>query len=707
MLKRCETTSPPLKQLIEKYFIPWFGNRYAAPDHLFYNTDWFRFASGLGTFSFPLICVLDPNDNIAWDSKAYLDRTAGLQDAQVLYDRLLKFTQDSSTTCDFTISPTSALFDSSANHTPFGDAGNNGTVEVKTSASNCSWTAKSNASWITITAGSSGAGDGKVIYSVADNATGSARTGTLTIGGQTFTVTQNGATTCDGATSISPASALFNSSANHTPFGDVGNKGTVEVKTSGSSCSWTATSNALWITISAGSSGTGGGTVTYSVADNPTGTRTGTLTIGGQTFTVTQNGATTQNNANTDLYFPHVETSLPWQTEIAIINTGDQTVTGALKAFSNDGQLLETKEVTLNARGRRQISVASEFTNHADTGYIIFDTDSPAVQGYTKFYMKGIYGAAIPAVKEVNTSDIYISHIDSSDQWWTGLSLVNTNPETKELTIAFNNGESRNITLNANEHRAFNIEELFDNQPQPDIHSAVIVAADGIVGLELFGSADGTNQLEGIPLTDKTASTLYYPQVDNDGWWTGVAAYNPSDLPCTITITPYDTEGAPFTPTTLSIEGKDKYIGSVAELGFPAKTAWFRIDSTGPLTGFELFGTGDGNQLAAYTGGVGTGAKEGVFPKIEKNGWTGITFVNTEDVAATVSLRAYNDNGSVVATSVLTVGGYSRVIKLAEALFTQDISSATYIAYSSDANIVGFQLNGSADGMMLDGLPGL
>jgi hypothetical protein len=37
----------------------------------------------------------------------------------------------------------------------------------------------------------------------------------------------------------------------------------------------------------------------------------------------------------------------------------------------------------------------------------------------------------------------------------------------------------------------------------------------------------------------------------------------------------------------------------------------------------------------------------------------------------------------------------------------RDIRSATYIVYTSDRNIVGFQLNGTADGMMLDGLPGL
>ena len=153
--------------------------------------------------------------------------------------------------------------------------------------------------------------------------------------------------------------------------------------------------------------------------------------------------------------------------------------------------------------------------------------------------------------------------------------------------------------------------------------------------------------------------------------------------------------------------GKGKYIGVVTDLGLPAQTAWFKIDSTGPLSGFELFGTTDGNQLAAYAGGGGTGAKSGVFAKIEKSGWTGIAFVNTEDSAASVTLTAYTDDGTAVAASVLPVGGHAKVVNYAEGIFSQDISSATYIAYSSDRDVVGFQLNGTLDGMMLDGLPAL
>jgi hypothetical protein len=181
------------------------------------------------------------------------------------------------------------------------------------------------------------------------------------------------------------------------------------------------------------------------------------------------------------LYFPHVDTNFPWQTEIAIINTSPNQVTGTLRGLSNAGQLVETKNVTLSARGRRQIIIADEFTSHFDIGYIIFDTDSAAVQGYTKLYQAGSHRAAIPAVKEVNTSNIYISHIDSGANWWTGVSLVNTTSARKDLTIIFNNGRSVPYPLNANERKVFTIGSLLNQELQPDIKSAVITNASGII----------------------------------------------------------------------------------------------------------------------------------------------------------------------------------------------------------------------------------
>jgi hypothetical protein len=284
---------------------------------------------------------------------------------------------------------------------------------------------------------------------------------------------------------------------------------------------------------------------------------------------------------------------------------------------------------------------------------------------------------------------------------------VNTTSETKGLTMTFNDGRTRNITLNANEHKVFSIRSLFNDQPQPGIESAVITHASGVIGLELFGSSGWGTQLEGILLTDKTTSTIYYPHVaSDDNWWTGIVAYNPSESEVTITITPYSAGGALLPSSTLAIAGKGKYIGAVEALGLPDQMAWFSIESPQPLSGFEIFGTFNGNQLAAYAGGSGP-AKAGVFAKIEKNGWTGIAFVNAEDTEASVTLTAYDDNGAAMATEALSVGGFAKVVNNPESIFSQDISDATYIAYASDRNVVGFQLNGSADGTMLDGLPGL
>ena len=173
------------------------------------------------------------------------------------------FTLNQGQGCSFTLAPASATID---------DDGGQGTFTVQTAAG-CGWTSESTVPWITITAGSSGTGEGQVRFTAARNA-GPARSGAITAGGQTFTVQQgNGC-----AYSLSPTSQSVPAA---------GGNGTVGV-TAGGGCSWTATSNAGWLTISSGSSGSGSGSVGFSAAANAGPVRSGTLTIGGRTFTVSQ-----------------------------------------------------------------------------------------------------------------------------------------------------------------------------------------------------------------------------------------------------------------------------------------------------------------------------------------------------------------------------------------------------------------------------------
>lgn len=153
--------------------------------------------------------------------------------------------------------------------------GGSGTVSV-TAGAGCGWTAVSNVSWITVTSGTSGRGNGSVTFDVAP-ATAAGRSGTLTIAGQVLTVTQGPGCTfsLSGGSALAPAS---------------GATGSFDVRTTGG-CSWTATSGADWLGVVAGAAGTGPGTVRYSVAANTGAPRSGIITAAGQTFTIAQDGS--------------------------------------------------------------------------------------------------------------------------------------------------------------------------------------------------------------------------------------------------------------------------------------------------------------------------------------------------------------------------------------------------------------------------------
>jgi hypothetical protein len=129
----------------------------------------------------------------------------------------------------------------------------------------------SNAAWISVASGGSGNGNGSVEYRYMGNS-GGLRIGTLSIAGLTFTVTQAG---CEYS--------LTRYADNVGPSDGVGTIGVTTTPT----CTWTAVSNAAWITVASGTRA-GSGSVEYHVVANPGGPRTGTLTIAGFTVTVTQ-----------------------------------------------------------------------------------------------------------------------------------------------------------------------------------------------------------------------------------------------------------------------------------------------------------------------------------------------------------------------------------------------------------------------------------
>jgi hypothetical protein len=173
--------------------------------------------------------------------------------------------------CTIAISPGTATF--------AGDGGS-GNVTV-TVAVGCAWSATTSGGWITVTSGATGNGPGTVAYTVAANLATESRNGSLTIGGQNHGITQQGRPPTVCSYDVSPGSAEFGKDAG---------TGTFTVRAPGD-CSWTANSNASWLTITAGGQGSGDGSVSYTVARNlDVADRSATISVADRGFTVRQAG---------------------------------------------------------------------------------------------------------------------------------------------------------------------------------------------------------------------------------------------------------------------------------------------------------------------------------------------------------------------------------------------------------------------------------
>ncbi len=164
--------------------------------------------------------------------------------------------------------------------------GGTGSLAVKT-ARECQWTAQPEVTWLSITAGTSGQGDGAVQFNAAANADPVARSGGVMVNGQRAQVTQ------------AAAACRFELSDSSAAFAQTGGSGSVNVRSSSPLCTWTASSSSGWISITSNTNGTGSAAVTFTVAPTTGAPRTGTLTIAGRHFNVTQSEGCTYSIAPT------------------------------------------------------------------------------------------------------------------------------------------------------------------------------------------------------------------------------------------------------------------------------------------------------------------------------------------------------------------------------------------------------------------------
>ena len=341
------------------------------------NTSWITITggssgAGSGTVSYSV------NANGSSSSRTGTIRAAG---------KTFTISQAGTPSCTYNISPTSATY---------GASGGNGSVSVSTTAG-CTWTASSNNnSWIHITGGTSGTGSGTVSYSVNANGNSNSRTGTISVAGKTFAISQAGTPSC--TYSISPTSATYGAS---------GGDGSVSVSTT-AGCTWSASSNKSWIHLTSGSSGTGSGNVNYSVDANSGNSRTGTLTIAGRTFTVTQSGGGGGSYRYEVAGVAHAGGAggSVWRSTLCVTNLSGSTAELTL-VYRMSGSTTTRTHMLQNNRIKEWADVAvSLFNQSGNTSGAIEITSSVPVMVVARTYNEapdGTFGQGMPGNDDLQT----------------------------------------------------------------------------------------------------------------------------------------------------------------------------------------------------------------------------------------------------------------------------------------------------------------
>jgi sugar lactone lactonase YvrE len=207
----------------------------------------------------------------------------------------------------------------------FAASGGFGSFSVQ-ALSSCTWNPVPNSGWITElgpTSPGGVTGAGAVYFQIAANSAGQARTGTISVGISTFTISQDGAA-C--SYNLYPGSLNFDSG---------GGSQSILLSTP-PGCAWNAGSGSFWLS-SGTSSGKGTTRITVRAAINSGTARTGDIAIAGQSLTVTQGAGDATVCGSTDVT-PRVSvarTGLAWDppgyvfsNAITVRNTSGSAIAG-------------------------------------------------------------------------------------------------------------------------------------------------------------------------------------------------------------------------------------------------------------------------------------------------------------------------------------------------------------------------------------------
>ena len=412
---------------------------------------------------------------------------------------------------------------------------------------------------------------------------------------------------------------------------------------------------------------------------------------------------------------------------VLYLNTADEAGSLNMTVRNASGTTLGTKTVALNPYSVLKGTV-EEIFNPVDvsdvaTVEVVPDSFVAGWQMQDFEDARGPMRTWTPAFRGEGKPAVVVPHVASAIvhgelYWNTWLSVMNSGSSWEGLLFTYTPPFlpfAGNVQVPALGFVQANVEDdIFDgNFPDEGVEFASLTLPDmasgelmGIKAMESFDKKTVANAAQ-LTLDMKAGKELLVAHVAGNinFWWTGIALDNLSTTAdALVSVSGYTKDGVLSEQKDYSVDPGGKLI-FVTNTEFPVEVAWFKVESSLPLIGYELFGTTNNQSMAGLS--IPTeGANDIFLPIVDVelvNDWYGLTILNPNETAVTVTLHFYRNGISVGQTSV-PLGALSKSVGLLSDYF---IGEADLIEVTAIGKVVAFCLEGKVDHSTLGGVLGM
>jgi len=428
------------------------------------------------------------------------------------------------------------------------------------------------------------------------------------------------------------------------------------------------------------------------------------------------------------LLFPHVRQDAVEETLLTLVNPLGSTVTATFVAHDETGVTLRETPITLAPKARYEADLGEIFSGleGALLAWVSVRADG-AILGMSTTRARDRQTAVAEWAGQAAIDQLVVPHIaQRTDQWYTRAAIANAGDGLVTTLFSAAAGDFPvNQVSTSKQGATLDFETFFGGTLPTGSEWGRFVEASGqasLAGFELFGTRQGSPRQAGLRLESAAFLNpnftyvnrdIIFPHVAKDinTFWTGVAFVNTNDSVESVRLVAYTDDGTELAAQVTDLAPFEKRV-DLARAMFEglepdAPVSWIRLETTGSVSGYALFGdnTGDDKRLAGLPA-IGGGSREVSFLRIPYEHWNGIAAVNlSPDTVAELTYEAYAEDGSLIETVAgRTIGPYRKEVIPIETLFGGTVpGNLAWLRLTSTQPLAAFQLFGDDAGNYMAG----